>query len=70
MDDDIARIRGHKVLLVDDVISTGGSLKALENLAEQAGGQIVGKCAVLVEGDAINRGDIIYLEELPLFDAE
>ncbi|MBS6480639.1 MAG: adenine phosphoribosyltransferase [Dialister sp.] len=70
MDDDIERIRGHKVLLVDDVISTGGSLKALENLAEQAGGQIVGKCAVLAEGDAINRGDIIYLEELPFFDAE
>ena len=69
-DESIARIRGHKILLVDDVISTGGSLKALENLAEQAGGQIVGKCAVLAEGDAINRGDIIYLEELPLFDAE
>jgi adenine phosphoribosyltransferase len=63
-------IRGKKILLVDDVISTGGSLKALEMLTEAAGGIIAGRMCVLAEGSAIGRGDIIYLEELPLFDSE
>lgn len=60
-------LRGKKVLIVDDVISTGNSLDALERLVEQTGAKIVGKAAVLAEGDAKNRKDIIYLEELPLF---
>lgn len=60
-------LKGKKVLIVDDVISTGNSLLALEKLVEQAGGEIVGKAAVLAEGDAKDRDDIIYLEELPLF---
>lgn len=63
-------MRGKRVLIVDDVISTGGSLLSLENLVNQAGGQIVGKMAILAEGDAISRPDIICLGKLPLFDAE
>ena len=61
-------IKGKKVGIVDDVISTGGSLLSLENLVEQAGGIIVGKMTVLAEGEAADRDDIIYLEKLPLFD--
>ncbi len=59
---------GKRVLIVDDVISTGDSLKCLEILCEKAGGIIAGKMAVLAEGDAAKRDDIIYLEPLPLFD--
>lgn len=60
-------IRGKKVLLADDVISTGESLKALEKLVECAGGEISAKAAVLAEGDAAERTDIVFLEKLPLF---
>ena len=67
--DDAAFIKGKRVLIVDDVISTGGSLASLENLVNQAGGEIVGKMTILAEGDATKRDDIIYLEKLPLFDA-
>jgi adenine phosphoribosyltransferase len=63
-------MKGKRVLIVDDVISTGGSLKSLENLVRQAGGEVVGKMTILAEGDAIGREDIVYLEELPLFDGE
>ena len=65
--EDAQRIQGKKILIVDDVISTGESLSALEALVEKAGGIICGKMAVLAEGDAQDRGDIIYLEKLPLF---
>ncbi len=65
---DAELMRGKKILIVDDVISTGESLKALEALVEKTGGEIVGKMAILAEGDAINRDDLIYLEPLPLFD--
>ena len=58
------------MLMVDDVISTGESLKALEKLVNKAGGNIVGRMAILAEGDAIGRKDIIYLQKLPLFDRE
>lgn len=58
---------GKRVLIVDDVISTGESLSALEALIGEAGGRIVGQCAVLAEGDAAERDDITYLEKLPLF---
>ena len=61
-------MKGKRVLIVDDVISTGGSLATLENIVEQSGGTVVGKMAILAEGDAIKRKDIIYLEQLPLFD--
>ena len=67
---DIDRIAGRKVLLLDDVISTGGSMTALSNLAEKAGAHVVGQAAVLAEGDAVKRTDIIFLEPLPLFEAE
>jgi len=63
-------MEGKRVLIVDDVISTGESLMALEALVNAVGGNIVGKMAVLAEGDAIDRDDIIYLEPLPLFDKE
>ncbi len=65
--DDKIAMEGKRVVIVDDVISTGESLKALEKLVEQAGGEIVGKMAILAEGDAIERKDITYLAPLPLF---
>ena len=64
---DAALMKGKKILIVDDVISTGESLLALEKLVEKAGGIICGRMAVLAEGDAQNREDLIYLEKLPLF---
>ena len=67
---DAEMMRGKKILIVDDVISTGESLHAIENLVEQAGGEICGRMAILAEGDAQERGDIIYLEKLPLFHAD
>ena len=65
--DDAEHMRGKDVLIVDDVISTGESLHALEALVEKAGGNIVGKAAVLAEGDAADRDDIIFLQKLPVF---
>ena len=62
-----ALLRGRRVLIVDDVISTGESLRALEKLVTQAGGTIAGEAAVLAEGDAAQREDIIFLDPLPLF---
>lgn len=59
-------MNGKKLLIVDDVISTGGSLHALEALAAQSDCQVVGRAAVLAEGDAAERTDIIFLEPLPL----
>ncbi|MBQ6570686.1 MAG: adenine phosphoribosyltransferase [Clostridia bacterium] len=61
------QLKGKKVLLVDDVISTGESLSAIRELAERAGGTVVGQAAVLAEGDAAERDDIVFLEPLPLF---
>ena len=67
---DAALMKGKKILVVDDVISTGESLKALEALVEKAGGEICGRMAILAEGDAIDREDLIYLEPLPLFNSD
>ena len=64
---DAERMKGKRILLVDDVISTGESLAALETLVEKAGGIICGRMAILAEGDAQTREDLIYLEKLPLF---
>ena len=67
---DAALMKGKRILIVDDVISTGESLTALEKLVEKAGGIIAGRMAVLAEGDAQDRPDIIYLEKLPLFNPD
>ena len=67
---DAELIKGKKILLVDDVISLGESIAAVEHLVKEAGGIVCGKMTVLAEGDAANRDDIIYLEKLPLFDKD
>ena len=67
---DAELMKGKKILIVDDVISTDESLAALETLVEKAGGIVAGRMAVLSEGDAQDRKDIIYLEKLPLFNAK
>ena len=68
--EDAEKMKGKRILIVDDVISTGESLKALEVLVEKAGGNIVGRMAILAEGDAQSRDDLIYLEPLPLFNPD
>lgn len=65
---DAELMKGKKILIIDDVISTGESLRAIEELVHSAGGIIAGKMCILAEGDAITREDITYLEPLPLFD--
>ena len=67
---DAEKIRGKRMLILDDVISTGESLHAMEELIRQAGGIVAGKMAVLAEGDAAHRDDIIVLAPLPLFNAD
>lgn len=69
-DEDREAIEGKRVLIVDDVISTGESLEAMEALVKKFGGNIVGRATVLAEGDAADRDDIIFLEPLPLFFKE
>ncbi|MDR0905396.1 MAG: adenine phosphoribosyltransferase [Oscillospiraceae bacterium] len=65
---DAAKMRGKRVLIIDDVVSTGESIRAVEELVLRAGGIVAGKMAILAEGDAIGQNDVIYLEPLPLFD--
>ena len=67
---DAELMKGKNILLVDDVISTGESLRALEALVEKAGGNICGRMAILAEGDAQDREDLVYLEKLPLFNPD
>ena len=67
---DAAMMKGKKILIVDDVISTGDSLHAIEELVKQTGAEICGRMAILAEGDAQDRKDIIYLEKLPLFNPD
>ena len=67
---DAALMKGKRILIVDDVISTGESLAALEALVNKAGGEICGRMAILAEGDAQEREDLIYLEKLPLFNPD
>ena len=69
-EDDCAEIKGKRILIVDDVISTGESLHALEELVQTAGGTVTGKAAILAEGDALKRDDIVYLNPLPVFNAD
>ena len=61
-------MKGKRILVIDDVISTGESLRSIEELVAKAGGEICGRMTILAEGDAQNREDLIYLEKLPLFD--
>ena len=68
--EDADQLSGKRVLLVDDVISTGESINAVEKLAEEAGAEVVGKATPLAEGDSFNRSDIIALGQLPLFNAD
>jgi len=68
--EEAAYMSGKRVLIVDDVISTGESLRAVEKLVKEAGGEIVGKMAVLAEGDAKYRDDILYLDVLPLINPD
>ena len=67
---DARKLKGKRVLILDDVISTGESLAAVETLVNEAGGIVVGRMAILAEGKAADRDDIIFLEKLPLFDPE
>lgn len=67
---DAELMKGKRILIIDDVISTGESLKSLECLVNEAGGEIVGRMCILAEGDAIARDDLYYIEELPLFNAD
>ena len=67
---DAEKMKGKRILIVDDVISTGESLRALENLVEETGGIICGRMAILAEGDAQTRDDLIYLEKLPVFNPD
>ena len=60
-------IKGKKVAIIDDVISTGSSIEAIEKLVRESGGEVIARAAVLAEGDAADRSDIIYLEKIPLF---
>ena len=64
---DVEELKGKRVLIVDDVVSTGESLSAIQSLVEKSGGKVAANATVLAEGDAKDRDDIIYLEPLPLF---
>ena len=64
---DMEYLHGKRILLVDDVVSTGESMVSMEELCKKAGGNVVGKAAILAEGDAADRKDLIYLQKLPLF---
>ncbi len=68
--DEAALLKDKRVLIIDDVISTGESLLAIEKLVQQVGGNIVGKMAILAEGDAAKRDDITFLAPLPLFNPD
>ncbi|MBO4429450.1 MAG: adenine phosphoribosyltransferase [Clostridia bacterium] len=68
--EDVTKMKGKRVVIIDDVVSTGASLSAIEKLVNEAGGIIAGKMCILAEGDAKDRDDIKYLEYLPLFDSE
>lgn len=68
--DDAAFLEGKRIAVIDDVISSGSSLEALETLITKAGGEIIARAAILTEGDSINRTDIIHLNKLPLFSVD
>ncbi|MFW6269467.1 MAG: phosphoribosyltransferase family protein [Bacillota bacterium] len=63
---DVERIKGKKVVLIDDVVSTGGTFDSMDSLMEKVGAEVIGRAAVLKEGDSYEK-DLIYLEDLPIF---
>ncbi|WMJ79015.1 phosphoribosyltransferase family protein [Sedimentibacter sp. MB35-C1] len=65
---DAAEIKGKRVAIIDDVISTGESIAAIERLVNSVGGIVTAKAAILAEGDASKRDDIVFLEALPVFN--
>lgn len=67
---DAELMKGKRILVIDDVVSTGESLRALEILVEQAGGIICGKMCAIAEGEAAERDDLIFLETIPLFNPD
>ena len=67
---DAEDMRGKRVLIVDDVISRGGSIRGVEKLVNDAGGHVVGRMTILAEGDAKKRDDITFLAALPVFDGQ
>lgn len=67
---DMELMKGKRVVIVDDVISTGESLRAVEKLVRASGGKIVGKLAILAEGDAKFRNDIQFLGHIPLLNPD
>lgn len=67
-EDDVRRIKGRRVIVIDDVISTGESIRALEDLVAEAGGNVVARAAILAEGESAERDDITFLEKLPVFN--
>lgn len=67
---DCELMEGKQILLVDDVVSTGGSMEAISSLVTAVGGIVAAKMAVLAEGDSMMRKDMIYLENLPLFNPD
>ena len=69
-EEDVTQMRGKRILIVDDVISTGESLHALDTLVTEAGGTVCGRLSVLAEGDAQKRDDICFLSPLPLFSVD
>ena len=68
--EDAALMKGKRILIVDDVVSLGDSLRALEELIAAAGGIVCGRATILAEGKAADRSDLVYLEKLPLFDKQ
>ncbi|MBQ1245427.1 MAG: adenine phosphoribosyltransferase [Clostridia bacterium] len=68
--EDAALMKGKRILIVDDVVSLGDSLRALEELIAAAGGIVCGRATILAEGKAADRDDLVYLEKLPLFDKQ
>ena len=65
---DVKRLKGHKVAIIDDVVSTGGTLKSLSELLAEVGAKVVSTLVVFTEGD--ERDDVIALDHLPLYPAE
>jgi adenine phosphoribosyltransferase len=67
---DVEKIKEKKVCIIDDVVSTGGSLIGLQAMLEKIDCEIVCKATILLEEAGYDKGDILYLEKLPIFKPE